>query len=48
MAFDPGFPPILHVSAITGTTWRYVFVRESDIKTAKGSWTVLKKLAGAD
>ena len=37
-----------HVSAITGTAWRYVFVRESDIKTAKGSWAVLKRLAGAD
>jgi len=36
------------VSATTGTPWRYVFVRESDIKTAKGSWAVLKKLAGAD
>ena len=27
-----------------GTTWRYLLVSESDIDTAKGSWSALKKL----
>ena len=35
-----------HVSAdgAVGTTWRYLLVSESDIKTAKGSWSALKGL----
>ncbi len=37
-----------HVTALTGTTWRYLFVREADILTAKGSWAALRRLAGAD
>ncbi len=28
------------------TTWRYLLVSESDVETAKGSWTALKKLGG--
>jgi len=27
-------------------TWRYLLVAESDVDTAKGSWSALKKLAG--
>lgn len=27
-----------------GATWRYLLASESDVKTAKGSWTVLKAL----
>jgi len=36
-----------HVSAdrSVGATWRYLLVSESDVKTAKGSWPALKKLA---
>jgi type III restriction enzyme len=34
-----------HVTTATGTTWRYLFVLESDIKAAKGSWEALKRLA---
>ncbi len=26
--------------------WEYLLVSESDVKTAKGSWPVLKKLGG--
>lgn len=35
-----------HVSAdeTVGTTWRYLLLSESDIKTAKGSWEALKAL----
>jgi type III restriction enzyme len=35
-----------HVSAdeAVGTSWRYLLVSESDISTAKGSWSVLKGL----
>jgi type III restriction enzyme len=35
-----------HVSAdeAVGTTWRYLLVSESDISTAKGSWSALKGL----
>ena len=44
---DAAFRWAVHVSAATGTPWRYLFVRESDIETAKGSWAVLKRLAGA-
>jgi type III restriction enzyme len=28
-------------------TWRYLLVSESDVETAKGSWSALKKLGGA-
>jgi len=36
-----------HVSAdeVVGTMWRYLLVSETDISTAKGSWTALKQLA---
>jgi type III restriction enzyme len=36
-----------HVSIApeVGVTWRYLLVSESDINTAKGSWSALKKLA---
>lgn len=27
-----------------GTTWRYLLVSESDVETAKGSWSALKNL----
>ena len=27
-------------------TWRYLIVSESDVDTAKGSWSALKKLGG--
>lgn len=35
-----------HVSAdeTVGTTWRYLLLSESDIKTAKGSWAALKAM----
>ncbi len=35
-----------HVTAApqVGVTWRYLLVSQTDIKTAKGSWPVLKKL----
>ncbi len=38
-----------HVSADdkVGATWRYLLVCESDVKTATGSWQVLKQLGGA-
>lgn len=36
-----------HVIANTGVPWHYLFVRETDIETAKDSWAALKKLAGA-
>ena len=29
-----------------GVTWRYLLVSESDVDTAKGSWSALKKLGG--
>ncbi len=34
-----------HVTTASGDTWRYLFALESDIKAAKGSWDVLKRLA---
>ncbi len=36
-----------HVSAYAtaGTSWRYILASEGDIKTAKGSWDALRKLA---
>ncbi len=34
-----------HVMTATGTSWRYLFVLESDITAAKGSWEALKRLA---
>ncbi len=37
-----------HVTSITGVQWRYVFVTESDIAKAKGSWSALKRLSLAD
>jgi hypothetical protein len=36
-----------HVTANTGIAWHYLFAREKDIETTKGSWEALKKLAGA-
>ncbi len=37
-----------HVSAdaAVGAQWRYLLLSESDVKTAKSSWSVLKQLAG--
>lgn len=37
-----------HVSATTGVQWRYMFATESDIATAKGSWSALKRLSLAE
>jgi type III restriction enzyme len=34
-----------HVTTATGTSWRYLFVLETDIKAAKGLWGALKRLA---
>lgn len=33
-----------HVSAQTGTEWRYLLVGETDVAEARGSWAALKKL----
>lgn len=33
-----------HVSAQTGTEWRYLLVGETDVAEARGSWSALKKL----
>lgn len=37
-----------HVSADSKVSqkWKYLLVSESDIETAKGSWSALKKLGG--
>ena len=34
-----------HVSAQTGTEWRYLLVGETDVAEARGAWSVLRKLS---
>lgn len=33
-----------HVSAQTGTEWRYLLVGETEVAQARGAWTTLKQL----